>query len=94
MGVNVDAAIATPVELDVWKDPQGFILCEHVRDEAWCYFQCWTDEGRPDEERVACLHFSGVWHLASTRFSAIRVVLADVVRTIEIPANRMNKLER
>lgn len=64
----MDAASATPVELDVWKDPQGFVLFEHVRDETRCYFQCWTEDGHLDIEHVGCLHFNGVWHLASTRF--------------------------
>ena len=72
MGGDVDAAIATPVGLDVWKDPQGFVLSEQVRDEVWCYFQCWTENGSSDRERVGCLHFVGVWHLASTRFGATK----------------------
>jgi len=62
---------ATPIGLDVWKDPQGFVLIEHVRDEAWLTFRCWDSAG-VIANHVGCLHFKGVWHLSSSRFCKIR----------------------
>lgn len=64
-----DCGIA--VELSVWKDPQGYVLVEQTRDEAWLYFPCWSSAGVP-ADYVGCLHFKGVWHLSSTRFKNIR----------------------
>jgi len=62
---------ATPIELNVWKDPQGFVIVEHVRDEAWLYFKCWEPEGT-EAPYVGCLHFEGVWHVESSRFQRFR----------------------
>jgi hypothetical protein len=62
---------ATPIALDVWKDPQGFVLIEHVRDEAWLTFRCWDSAGSI-AAHVGCLHFEGVWHLSSNRFQKTR----------------------
>lgn len=62
---------AKPIGLDVWKDPQGFVLIEHVRDEAWLTFRCWDSAGAI-ANHVGCLHFEGVWHLSSSRFGKIR----------------------
>ena len=63
---------ASPVGLPVWRDPQGYVLVEHVRDEAWCSFQCLDEHGQPDRTVAGCLHFPGVWHICSTRFQALR----------------------
>lgn len=62
----MDYGLAVPVELDVWKDPQCFVITEHIRDEAWVWFQCWSSPGKP-ADYVGCLHFEGVWHIESTR---------------------------
>lgn len=59
--------IADPIELPVWKDPQNFVIVEHVRDEVWIYFRCWEEPGI-DADYIGCLHFQAVWHLESTRF--------------------------
>jgi len=58
---------AIEIELPVWKDPQNFVIIEHVRDEAWVNFRCWDDEGT-ELNTVGCLHFEGVWFLNSERF--------------------------
>lgn len=63
--MNTDQAAA--IALDVWKDPQGYVLIEHVRDEAWFYFKCWQSAG-VDASYIGCLHFEGVWHISSSRF--------------------------
>lgn len=62
---------ATPIGLGVWKDPQSFVLIEHVRDEAWLYIRCLEPDGL-DSPYVGCLHFEGVWHLSSSRFKKLR----------------------
>ena len=62
---------ARPIALDVWKDPQNFVITHHVRDEAWIYFRCWETAGVA-AGHVGCLHFEGVWHIDSTRFSDTR----------------------
>ncbi len=58
---------AIEIELPVWKDPQNFVIVEHVRDEAWVNFRCWDDNGT-ELDTVGCLHFEGVWFLNSERF--------------------------
>ncbi|MCP5313362.1 MAG: hypothetical protein H6955_07385 [Chromatiaceae bacterium] len=63
--------IAVPVALDVWKDPQNFVILHHVRDEAWTYFKCWESPGE-DAPYIGCLHFEGVWHVAWTRHLSTR----------------------
>jgi len=63
--------IARPVALEVWKDPQNFVITHHVRDEVWVYFRCWETAGE-DARYIGCLHFEGVWHLDSSRFSMTR----------------------
>ncbi len=65
---KMDNDLAIPIELPVWKDPQNFVIIHHVRDEAWTYFRCWETPGE-DAEYVGCLHFEGVWHVESSRFS-------------------------
>ena len=60
-----------PVELNVWKDPQGYVFVEQTRDEAWLYFPCWSSAGVP-ADYIGCLHFEGVWHLSFTRFKNLR----------------------
>ncbi len=67
----MDKELAYPIELEDWKDPQGFVITQHVRDEAWTYFQCWTASG-DTADFVGCLHFEGVWHMGSTRFSGLK----------------------
>jgi hypothetical protein len=67
----VRANCGIPIELSVWKDPQGYVLVEQTRDEAWLYFSCWSSAG-VTADHVGCLHFEGVWHLSSTRFKNIR----------------------
>ena len=67
--MNIDCA--TPLELPVRKDPQGYILIEHVRDEAWLYIRCLKSDVE-DAAYVGCLHFEGVWHISSTRFQELR----------------------
>ena len=68
MNKPLNNGIATPVELEVWKDPQGYVLIRHIRDEAWLFFKCWEATGE-ETTYIGCLHFEGVWHLSSTRFS-------------------------
>jgi hypothetical protein len=63
--------LATPIELTVWKDPQNYVIPHHVRDEAWVYFRCWETAGEL-AEYVGCLHFEGVWHVGSRRFTKTR----------------------
>lgn len=62
---------ATAISLDVWKDPQSYVLIEYVRDEAWIYFKCWKSPS-VDSSYIGCLHFEGVWHLSSSRFKKYR----------------------
>jgi len=59
---------AKPIALGVWKDPQNFVITHHVRDEAWIYFRCREAAGE-EAEYIGCLHFEGVWHVDSSRFS-------------------------
>ncbi len=67
--MNID--YAKPIELPVRKDPQGYVLIEHVRDEAWFYLRCLKSDFE-DAAYVGCLHFEGVWHVSSTRFQKLR----------------------
>lgn len=66
-----DYDIVTPIALDVWKDPQNYIITQNVRDEAWIYFRCWETAGE-EAEYIGCLHFVGVWYMDSNRFSNSR----------------------
>lgn len=59
--------IAKPIALEVWKDPQSFVITQHVRDEAWVYFRCWETAGE-EAGYIGCLHFEGVWHVDGSRF--------------------------
>lgn len=63
--------LATPIALDVWKDPQNYVITHHVRDEAWCYFRCWQGPAE-DAPYIGCLHFQGVWHISSTRYGPLK----------------------
>ena len=57
---------ATVIDITVWKDPQNFIIVEHVRDEADVYFRCWNDDGN-EADYIGWLHFDSVWYLQSER---------------------------
>ena len=69
--MHIEMNQAEPLALPVWKDPQSFVLLEHVRDEARAFFRCWDDAGNPVNE-VGCIHFQGVWYLHSARFLATK----------------------
>lgn len=69
--MNIKMNQADPIALPVWKDPQSFVLLEHVRDEARVFFRCRNDAGNPMDE-VGCIHFQGVWQLNSERFLATK----------------------
>lgn len=65
--------LALAIELEVIKDPQGFVIVEHVRDEAWLNFQHLHSRANFNySKQVACLHFEGVWHLSSSRFKKLK----------------------
>lgn len=68
---NMEMNQAQPIALPVWKDPQSFVLLEHVRDEARIFFRCRDDAGNPLNE-VGCIHFQGVWHVHSERHLAMK----------------------
>ena len=63
--------LATPVALEVWKDPQCFAITHHVRDTAWVYFQCWDAPGLP-ADFIGCLQFDRVWHISARRYRPLK----------------------